>query len=335
MAEYLNQKEIDALLTEVGPGAAGPGFGPGTTQADGGDASDVTPYDFKRPKRVSTEQIRALSAIHDAFSRNFSASLSGFLRSIVDVRVVAVEQVLYSEFIQSLPNPTCFVIVQGTPLEGQLFVEFSPLIVYPIIDRLLGGSSSTVFIPQRPLTSIEWRLMTRIIERALADLSQAWRNLMDVRFEIGETESNPHMVNIVAPTEVVVFITFEIKLGNCAGTMGVGIPFSVFESVVGKLTNQAWLVYRAKGASEAQQGRLLRNLSRSTVRLAAYLGATTIRLSELRALRPGDLIALDKRTDRELLLQIERRNKFAGSLGQLRGHRALRIARRAEIDEPV
>ena len=331
MPDFLNPKNTNTLVDEV----AGVQTDSGGVGGAVGDSADVTPYDFKRPKRVSTEQIRALSAIHDAFSRNFSASLSGFLRSIVDVRVVAVEQVLYSEFIQALPNPTCFVIVQGTPLEGQLFVEFSPLIVYPIIDRLLGGSSDTVFIPQRPLTSIEWRLMTRIIERGLSDLSQAWRNLMDVRFEIGETESNPHLVNIVAPTEVVVFITFEIKLGSCAGTMGVCIPFSVFESVVGKLTNQAWLVYRAKGATDVQQSRLLRNLSRSTVRLAAYLGTTTIRMSELRGLRPGDLIALDKRVEGDLLLQIEGRNKFAGSLGKLRGHKALRIGRRAEIDEPV
>ncbi len=347
MSEFLDQNDIDALLASVGgdappaaPAASAPTAAPAASKPTiviepPPPPPDATPYDFRRPKRVSTEQVRALSAIHEAFSRNFGATLSSFLRSIVDVRVVAVEQVLYNEFIQSLPNPTCFIIVQATPLEGQLFLEISPLIVFPIIDRLLGGTGGNMTIPQRPLTSIEWRLITRIVERGLEDLSQAWRNLIEARFEIAETEGNPHMVNIVAPSEVVVFITFEIRLGNAAGTMGMCIPFNVFESVMGKLTNQAWLVYRAKGASTAQQDRLLRSLSRSVVRMTAYLGETRIRMSELRGLQKGDILQLGKRQTRDMILQVADRNKFAGSIGQVRGHKALRITRRAEIDEPL
>ena len=45
-------------------------------------------------------------------------------------------------------------------------LEISPLIIYPIIDRLLGGSSSALFIPQRPMTLIELRLIRRITDRA-------------------------------------------------------------------------------------------------------------------------------------------------------------------------
>lgn len=298
-------------------------------------SNEATAYDFKRPKRVSKDQIRSLAGIHDDFARNFGASLSGYLRTIVDVHVVAVEQVMYSEFVHSLPNPTCFAIMQALPLEGHMFLEISPLIVYPIIDRLLGGSSLDTFIPRRPLTSIEWRLMKRLFDRAEEHLTEAWKNLADAKFEVIETESNPHLINIVAPTEVVIFITFEIKLGQAAGTMSMCIPFNLIESVVGKLATQSWLGYKPKGASELQQKRLMRSLQKSPVQLVAYLGATHIRLSELRALRPGDLIAIEKRTEEPLIMQIEGRNKYAGVPGQVRGRRALRLTRRAEIDEPL
>ncbi|NJS35739.1 MAG: hypothetical protein HC765_03760, partial [Brachymonas sp.] len=43
----------------------------------------VRPYDFKRPERVSKDQMRALQTLHESFARNFGASLSGFLRTIV------------------------------------------------------------------------------------------------------------------------------------------------------------------------------------------------------------------------------------------------------------
>jgi flagellar motor switch protein FliM len=71
------------------------------------------------------------------------------------------------------------------------------------------------------------------------------------------------------------------------------------------------------------------------VSLTAYLGEAKIKLSELRDLRPGDLIQLQKRVDRDLIVQIEGHNKFAGSVGQFRGRRAISLSRHAEIDEPL
>jgi len=344
MGDVLDQAEIDALLASVaeeGESDQADGGGialPVTTApvASGGTTrTDVSTYDFKRPERVSKDHIRALGSIHDGFARNFGATLSGFLRTIIDVRVVGVEQLTYSEFIHSLPNPTCFVIVQAPPLEGQMCLEISPLIVYPIIDRLLGGSSTDMFIPQRPLTAIEWRLMRRLINKALEHLSEVWRNLVDAKFDIVETESNPQLVHIVAPTEVVVYITFEIKMGQCAGTMSICIPFNTIESVLSKLTTQSWFGYRPKGATENVRRRIVRNLTKSKVRLTAFLGRAQIKLTELRALRPGDIIQLEKHVNQDLILQIEGRNKYAGTPGQLRGRRVLRITRRAEIDEAI
>jgi len=342
MPEVLDQAEIDSLLAAVAAGQtdvalAGekPAAATLPVEAVGQPRREVSTYDFTRPERVSKDHIRALASIHDGFARNFGATLSGFLRTIIDVRVVGVEQLTYSEFIHSLPNPTCFVILQAPPLEGQMCLEISPLIVYPIIDRLLGGTNAQLYIPQRPLTSIEWRLINRLVERALAHLSEVWRNLIDARFEVVEVESNPQLVHIVAPTEVVVFITFEIKMGPCAGTMSICIPFNTIESVLSKLTTQSWFGYKSKGASELQQRRLLRNLTRSRVLATAYLGQTTITLGELRRLRPGDLLVLEKRVSEDLILQFEGRNKFAGVPGQFRGRRALRLRRTAEIDEPL
>lgn len=326
--------------TETDPAAARSGDAIGEAELaldEGGPIylrDDATEYDFKRPERVSKDQIRAISSIHEVFARNFGAMLSGYLRTIIDVRVVGVEQLTYSEFIHSLPNPTCFMTLQAPPLEGQMCMELSPLIVYPIIDRLLGGSNANTFIPQRPLTSIEWRLVQRIIERALDNLSEVWRNLVEAKFELKDTESNPELVHIVAPTEVVVFITFEIKLGQTAGTMSLCIPFNTIETVLSRLTTQAWF-YKPKPATDHHQQRLIRNLVRGRISATAWLGQTRIKLSELRSLRNGDLIALDKLSSGELILQIEGRNKFAGSIGQLRGHKAIRIVRAAAVDEPL
>lgn len=334
MADILDQSEVDALLNAVNVGdvdveaqsAAMPVY-----HQD--DTRDIHIYDFKRPERVSKDQMRALQTIHEAFARNFGASLSGFLRTIVETRVSTTEQLTYSEFIHSLPSPTCFTLLSAEPLEGQLCLELSPLIVFPIVDRLLGGTNAEIFIPQRPLTGIENRLMSRIINRALSNLAEAWQDLVNVKFAVTGTESNPHLVQIVAPNEVVVVIGFEIKIGARAGTMSICIPFNVIEPVVGKLGTQSWLVYKQKAADKAQEESVAHNLQHATVELRAFLGETQISVEDLVSLAPGDIIKLEKLVNRDFIMRVEGRNKFAGKIGKLRGHRAIQITRRPLPDE--
>ncbi len=336
MADILDQSEVDALLAAVSAGSMdgdASGIEIGTGAGSGSTSREVSVYDFKRPERVSKDQIRALHSIHESFARILGASLSSFLRAIVETRVATIEQLTYSEFIHSLPSPTCFVLLSAPQLIGQMCLELSPLIVFPIVDRLLGGTNAGIFIPQRPLTSIEMRLVDRIIDRALENLSEAWSELITVRFEVVGTESNPHLVQIVAPTEVVVVIGFEIKIGARAGTMSICIPFNVIEPVIGKLATQSWLAYSRSPGDSDKARQVTKSLQRAEVQAVAYLGETRMTVDELLSLAPGDLIRLDKPHERDFVIRLKGRNKYAGRLGKLRGHRAIQITRRCDPDE--
>ncbi len=333
MADVLDQSEVDALLAAVETGgveSAIEQIGKSTRAA-----KEVHTYDFKRPERVSKEQMRALEGIHQSFSRNFGALLSGFLRTIVEVRVATAEQLTYSEFIHSLPNPTNFNLLKAEPLEGQMCLEVSPLIIYPIIDRLLGGSNSELCVPQRPLTLIEQRLVGRITERALTSLTEAWTELVEVKFEITEVESNPHLVQIVAPNEVVVVLGFEIKMSGRAGTMSLCIPFNVIEPVMAKLLSQGWLAYQRRAVVVHKSEEIARALGATYVDVVAYLAETTISVGELLSLQPGDIVQTTKPSNGEIILQVKGENKFAGKIGRHKDDLAVKITRRAEVEEPL
>jgi len=333
MADVLDQTEVDALLAAVEAGNVSQDQGAAYARSEAERQRDVQTYDFKRPERVSKDQMRAIESIHEGFARNFGASLSGFLRTIVEVRVATAEQLTYSEFIHSLPNPTNFNLLTAEPLEGQMCLEVSPLIIYPIIDRLLGGSSNETFVPQRPLTMIELRLVKRIIDRALENLTEVWCNLIDVHFELAEVENNPHLVQIVAPNEVVVVIGFELKMGQRSGTMSFCIPFNVIEPVMGKLATQGWLAYKRRAAAESKEEELSHHLENTQVQATAILAETTITVQELLSLQPGDIIQTGKPANSDLLLRIAGRPKLACSLGRYKDHRAVKILRQAQSDE--
>ncbi len=166
--ELLSQAEVESLINQMGKGAS----------RNARSKEKITPYDFRRPERVGKEQMRALQSLHDAFSRNFSASLSALLRTIVEVKLTSVDQLTYSEFVFSLENPTCFNLLKAEPLEGNLILDINPSILYPILNRLLGGARDAGPPVRRPLTEIEMRLVGRLTSLFLSELKHAWDNVL-------------------------------------------------------------------------------------------------------------------------------------------------------------
>lgn len=337
MANVLDQSEVDALLAAVETG--GVKEEKKETQvfsrrpADG--PVEVKAYDFKRPERVSKDQMRSLQTLHESFARNFGASLSGFLRTIVEVKVANCEQMTYSEFISGLPNPTSFNLLRADGLEGQMCMEISPLIIYPIIDRLLGGNSQDLFVPQRPMTLIETRLISNVTSRGLAALSEAWAGVRQLKFSIAATESNPQLVQIVPPNEVVVVIGFELKMSSRAGTMNLCIPYNVIEPVVADLSSQSWFAASKNPRSTELEQQIGRSLSRAGVEVTGVLAETTITLNDLLTMAKGDLIVTEKLATRPVVLCVEGQKKYLAELGQYRGSRALKITRAVEPGDRV
>lgn len=335
MAEVLNQNEVDALLAAVDSGQVDTEGAPeapssrvfSSSRKNVASDAEVRPYDFKRPERVSKDQMRALENLHEGFSRNFGAALSGFLRTIMEVKIASIEQMTFSEFTHSLPNPTCFNLLSADPLEGNICLEISPLIVYPVIDRLLGGSNVDLFIPQRPLTAIELRLVNKILARAMPALQEAWANVIPLTFALTETESNPQLVQIVPPNEVVVVVGFELKMGGRAGTMSLCIPYNVIEPVMEKLSNQTWAAYKQSRKGDHLRHRISAQLDNASLTVTAVLANTTIKLSELANLQVGDILMTEKPASSPLTLKVEGKNKYIGYLGQYKGSRAFQTKR--------
>ena len=330
MADVLDQSEVDALLAAVDTGVVPEEAPTLRIFARGGkeiEGQEVKGYDFKRPERVSKDQMRALQTLHEAFARNFGASLSGFLRTIVEVKVATCEQMTYSEFISGLPNPTSFNLVGADNLEGQICLEVSPLIIYPIIDRLLGGTSQDLFIPQRPMTLIESRLISNVTTRGLAALAEAWAGVRKLAFSIAATESNPQLVQIVPPNEVVIVIGFELKMSNRAGTMNLCIPYNVIEPVMEELSSQSWFSAAKNQRSEETERVIGSSLSRAPLEVAGLLAETTITVHDLLTMQKGDLIVTEKSAKQPVVVCVEGEKKFFAQIGQYRGSRALKVTR--------
>lgn len=319
--EVLSQNEVDALLSAI---EQDDDASIEETQ-DASSQAEVNTYDFKRPERVSKDQMRTLENIHENFARSLQASLSGYLRTIVEIKICSVEQLTYSEFIMSLPNPTCFNLLSAEPLEGFLVLEINPAILFAIIDKLLGGGSSEHVIPEREMTDIEKRLTGKLTSLAVTHLRDMWADIRRINFAVAGTESNPQLSQIVSPNEVVVLICFEIKMGEASGMMNLCMPFLTIEPIMGQFATRNWFSRGRKLDTGRSTADLKENLKSCEMECVAYYAERKISVGELLALKVGDILETKKLEKENLILQVEGKPKFYIEPGKNRDKRSVKI----------
>jgi flagellar motor switch protein FliM len=315
MTEVLSQDEIDQLLTAISSG--------NIEQSETSQETDqrkIKIYDFKRPAKFSNEQIRTVSIMHEAFARLSTTSLSASLRSLVQVHVASVDQLTYEEFIRSIPNPTTLAIIDMDPLKGSAIFEIEPSITFTIIDRLFGGRGDGGKI-SRNLTDIEQTVMEGIIVRLLGNLREAWNQVIDLRPRLGHIDTNPQFAQIVPPTEMAILVTMEAKIGETEGMMNFCIPYLTIEPIISKLSVQYWYSAVRRGGTTENLAIMKERLSTVSVPIVAELGTTNIRVRDVMALSPGDVIRLpETNIDEPITLVIGKRKKFLCKPG-MRGNK--------------
>lgn len=322
-SDVLSQAELESLLSAADRRTADPLADAPLRRV--GQRGKISPYDFKRPERVGKEQMRSLQTMHEGFGRNFGAALSALLRTIVEVKLTSVDQLTYSEFVFSLENPTCFNLINAAPLEGQLILDINLSLLFPIIDRLLGGSIDSGVTVRRPLTEIELRLASRVTDLFFAEMKHAWHNVLELELSIDRVENNPQLVQIVPPNEVVVLISFELTIGDARGMMNLCIPFNSIERVNPRLVSNNWIAYGKKSATPDNIQRISNQLSASLVEVVVDLAETQISTEDLICLRVGDIITTEKDTQHPLVISVEGKPKFHAEAGAFKGHKAVQV----------
>jgi len=213
--EILSQDEVESLLSMMDSETSKPKPDESRWEVD-----DTT------IERVGKDELKMLQNMHDQFARRIAAKISTMLQSVVDVRLISIDQLCYIEFIFGLDNPTCFNLLQVKTPHGDenMFLDINPSVLLIMIEHMLGGGGVHTLPARRPLTNIEVRLAQRIIDDILVELKNIWQKTADLDFTVAQTESNPQMIQVVEPNDVVIVLCFEVALVEIRGTMTLCIP---------------------------------------------------------------------------------------------------------------
>ncbi|BDC95813.1 MULTISPECIES: flagellar motor switch protein FliM [Treponema] len=310
MNEVLSQDEIDQLLNTMTNGGGGDSIQDEFKPEK--ETRKIKIYDFKRPDKFSKEQIRTVSIMHETFARLTTTSLSAQLRSLVHVHVASVDQLTYEEFIRSIPTPTTLAVINMDPLKGNAILEIDPSITFSIIDRLFGGTGAgDKKATGRDLTDIEQSVMEGIIVRILANMREAWTQVIDLRPRLGQIETNPQFAQIVPPTEMVVLVTLETKVGDEEGMLNFCIPYLTIEPIISKLSSQFWFSSVRRSSTTQYLATLKEKLSDVDMDVVAEIGSIKLPIRDVLALQAGDVVRLSNtKVGDPLTLSVGNQRKF-------------------------
>jgi len=320
MSEILSQEEVDALLKGVSEGEIE------TEQQEEQDPSDIQAYDLTSQEKLVRGRMPTLETVAERFARKSRTTLSSILRKDVTVSTLSVHVTKYEELIKTIPVPASLNLFKMNPLKGfGLFLVESRL-VFTLVDIIFGGSGrEKVKIEGRDFTIIENNLIKKIVLNALSDFEDVWKTIVQFDVVYQGMESNPQFVQLVAPSDMVIVMQFEVDMGFSSGKISFCIPSSMIEPISKKLQvgyQKDAFVIDKEWTDSFNEG-----LSQATVNMVAELGRTELSGGEIANLKKGDVICLKQYCTDSLNVYVEEVLKLKGYPGIYKGGRAIEVSK--------
>ncbi len=321
MGQILSQEEVDALLK----GVVGGDIETETDIPDMDDAGDAHSYDFSAQDKVIRGRMPSLDAINDRFARFFRNTLSSMLRRMVDITPVSLDTLKFGNFMRSLPVPSSIHIIRVEPLHGNALVVIETKLVFALIDSFFGGrGAGAMKVEGREFTPIEQRMLYKVVDAAIKELSNAWQPVYALDFSYVRGEMNPQFAGIIPNDDVLIVVQFDIEMEEMSGNIMVCIPYQLIEPIRDRLY-ASFHTEEKTNVDSAWVSRFKSELMGVNVELSVELGKASITSRELIALKPGDVLVLDKDIQDELMVLVQDLPKYYSRPGKVKDNLAVDI----------
>lgn len=274
----LSQEEIDAMVKAARRGGA---------QGGGVKPRSVYTCNFRSAGRLSNENARSLTALHETFARNLTSVLDAYLGANLEVKLLSLDQLSIEDYIAAM-SPSGYVVPCSlSTMESNVLVELDTGLVLPIIDLLAGGSGTIK--TDRELSEIDEEIMQTVTSLIARQVERAWQPL-EVSLSVNHCVKFSTVHQYFPPNEKVLLLMFEINVTGTTGSFNLVLPIS-FASI---LTRQA------KAEQLRKRGRV-RFFPRPNIRerildcnvlLSADIPNTRVKVSDLVRLEPGHILRL-------------------------------------------
>jgi flagellar motor switch protein FliM len=308
----LNQSEIDSLL--------------GFDSSDGGaETSGVMA--LVNAALINYERLPMLDIVFDRLVRLMSTSLRNLTSDNVEVSLDQISTVRFGDYLNSIPLPAMLSVFKAVEWDNNGMIVVDSALIYSVVDVLLGGRKGTpsIRVEGRPYTTIETRLVERMLNVTLSDMSTAFDPLSPVSFNLDRMETNPRFAAITQSGNACVLVRMRVDMGDRGGRIEILVPYATLEPIR-ELLLQMFMGEKF-GRDSIWETHLTNELYSTDVALQAVLGEKTVMLRDMLSWKKGTLVMFNTKPDDIVELRCGDFPIFNGPMGQKEGNIAVKIER--------
>jgi flagellar motor switch protein FliM len=277
MQKQLDQNEIDELVR------ARRGGGGGAAHQE----HVVAPWDARQSGQMRSEQLRAISSLHEEFARSLTRALGAFLSADFNANLVSAQYLAYRELLQRLPDVTYLASCRLDPVESVAILQLDLSVAFPMIDLLLGGQGSAS--PAREVSEIEQQVLESAARIVCRELQSAWRAVA-VEFNFDQRLRIDQVQRWLPPDEKTLSLSFELQVAGTRGSLNVAIPAVVAAALLRKIAAEC--AYPLRRSATHSRERIRQRLAEIPVPITLAIPSLRIGARQLIQVAPGDVVSL-------------------------------------------
>ncbi|MDR3735514.1 MAG: flagellar motor switch protein FliM [Acidobacteriaceae bacterium] len=243
---------------------------------------------FRYAGRLSNENARTLTALHEKFALQVTNSLEVYLGASLQLKLVSLEQKPIQDYIAEVATSSYVLPCALNMMESNFLMEMDAMLIYPIIDLLLGGTG-TVAAEARELTEIDEQIMESVAALVIKEAERSWRSL-ELTLTPGRCIKAAAIPHVFPANEKLVLLLFQMEVGGVTGDFKLVLPTSFVGFLLRHL--KAAQSKKVSNARAPATPNLRERLLNCKFRVSADMPQMRALVKDLAGLKPGIILRI-------------------------------------------
>jgi flagellar motor switch protein FliM len=243
---------------------------------------------FRYAGRLSNENARAMTALHEKFALNVTTSLELYLGASLHLKLVSLEQMAIVDYVSGLAPNSYLLPCALSVMESNVLIEIDLALIFPIIDLLLGGAG-TASNNEREMTDIDEEIMQSVTTLIVSQIERSWQTL-NLKLTAGRCIKANMIQQVFMANDKLVLLMFEMTVGETTAPFKIVLP-----------TSFVGFLLRHLNAMQSKKASSLRPLRSSSLRerildcdinVSADITQMRVLVRDLVGLKPGTILKM-------------------------------------------
>jgi len=261
---------------------------------------NCSPFIFGKASSISKQQVRDVAQIHDSFVYNLRNRLSSNLQVSVEIISGSIDELPYSQFIQTVPSNTYLASLDVRQSHSLAILTLDLSIARAMVDLMLGGNGQPAPV-QRHITEIEEKVLQMVLDMICEELKTAWHQVLEINFSFDRSHRSADLFRLMPSYEKILYLDFEIRMCEGSGKLTLAFPATASSLLVRRLAKKS---SRTQVQSPESLPQMLTQLEQCAFNVEVLLPPTRIKGRDLLSVEAGQTLLIQHSVDQPAVVNV-------------------------------